>query len=93
MLQRDSRELMMSLRKEWEARGALGMPENEQDPEYRNMKLDCYRVVNLKKEDINGTRELWLAATSQKKMYELLLKVKDFAHFEMISYLHNFVNV
>ena len=78
ILVRDSRELMQSLRKEWHVRGAPGMPDNEQDAEYKKVKQDCYTVLNLKKTDINSTRELWLAATSPKEMFDELLEVRNF---------------
>jgi hypothetical protein len=75
ILKRDSSELVKGLRSEWIKRGSRLPPDNEQDAEYKEIRKQSYKVMNMEN-DVNNTRELWLAATCpDDEMFELILQV------------------
>jgi hypothetical protein len=67
ILDRDSCELVIKS-------GRFPPPENDQDAGYIDMKKHCYNLMNMEGE-MNGTRELWQAATYPDKMFALILEV------------------
>ena len=74
IMDRDSCELVKGLRFLWIKYGRSPPPENDQDAGYIDMKKLCYNLMNMEGE-MNGTRELWQAATCPDNMFELILSV------------------